>query len=106
MLGRADLAPAGAVLNLSCNVDSPPHEVDVAHLNRGSPTGKRLQAFASGGFNVPTTQPAAPYFSMPVQAAGYDGPSSVAFSFPSSGNQQKDMDEAMFLLRTKIRGGR
>lgn len=69
-------------------------------------TGKRLQAFASGGFNIPTTQPAAPYFSMPVQASGYDGPQSVAFSFPSSGDQQKDMDEAVFLLRTKIRGGR
>lgn len=69
-------------------------------------TGKRLQAFAAGGFNIPTTQPAAPYFSMPVQAAGYDGPQSVAFSFPSSGSQQKDMDQAMFMYRTKIRGGR
>lgn len=35
---------------------------------------------------ISTVQPAAPYFSMPAQTAGCEGPQSVAFSFPSSGN--------------------
>ena len=69
-------------------------------------TGRRLQAFADGGFNVPTAQPAAPVFSF--SAPSSDVPSSVSFNntFGNISNPSKAVDEMMFAYRTKIRGGR
>ncbi|MBT1676795.1 phage tail tape measure protein [Curtobacterium aurantiacum] len=70
-------------------------------------TGRRLQAFADGGFNVPVTQPASPVFSFPGWS-GDSGPSSVSFNntFAGSTDPAKVVDEMMFAYRTKIRGGR
>ncbi|TSD11329.1 hypothetical protein [Curtobacterium sp. KBS0715] len=70
-------------------------------------TGRRLQAFADGGFNVPVTQPASPVFSFPGWS-GDSGPSSVSFNntFAGTTDPAKVVDEMMFAYRTKIRGGR
>lgn len=47
-----------------------------------------------------------PVASAPAAAAARDVPEQVTFQFPSSGDQQRDMDTAMFTYRTRVRGGR
>ncbi|WIE54231.1 phage tail tape measure protein [Curtobacterium sp. MCBD17_003] len=64
---------------------------------------------ASGGPVVPTYVPAPPqvlYAHQPVAAAPSVPAGAVSFQFLSSGNQRRDMDDAMFKYRTLMRGGR
>ena len=70
-------------------------------------TGRRLQAFADGG--VVASVPVLPQYVISASAAAQparDVPEHVTFQFPSSGDQHRDMDAAMFAYRTRVRGGR
>lgn len=72
-------------------------------LNDGSYTPRR---YAVGGPVTPTYVQAPPMAYAATSALSGVGPQSVSFSFPSSGSQAQDMDKAMMLYKTKVRGGR
>ena len=72
-------------------------------LNDGSYTPRK---YAEGGQVRPTYVQAPPMAYAATSALSGVGPQSVSFSFPSSGSQAQDMDKAMMLYKTKVRGGR
>jgi len=72
-----------------------------AALERG------LGRFAEGGAIQRTYVQAPPtVYAAAAGASGSAVPQTVSFAFQSSGNARRDLDDAMFHYKTKIRGGR